>query len=380
MGARAPGIGVNPIASTPRPEHTSARVSRARRWLRRLLLALGALIVAFAILVVVLGYAFSGPVHRGPVTDHFDGKQFQNMRPIPHGSFSKFLRWQRTRDKPVWTYRDARPGPPPPRRVSGGNVRVTFVNHATVLIQQDGLNVLTDPIWSTRASPVSFAGPSRFRPPGIRFEDLPPIDVVVVGHNHYDHLDLPTLRRLQQQHGPRFFCGLGNRALLEEAGLQRVTELDWWQTQRLLPEVELVAVPSQHFSNRGLFDRDGTLWLGYAVRGPSGLSYFSSDTGAGPHFAELRRRLGPPRLAVLPIGAYRPEWFMSGVHVSPAEALAAHVTLGAGTSVAMHFGTFLLGDDGQDQPAAVLQAAIDQHPIPRPRFWVLDFGEGREVP
>lgn len=352
---------------------------RLPRWLRRLLQILGALVLLFVLLVIVLGYAFSGPTYQGPVTDHFDGKRFHNTPDVPHGGFGAFLKWQRTRQRGPWSDRDTKAGPPPPARVTGGNLRVTFVNHATVLIQQDGINLLTDPIWSPRASPVSFAGPRRHRPPGLRFEDLPPIDVVVLSHNHYDHLDLPTLRRLERAHHPRFFCGLGNKPLLEAAGLGRVTELDWWQSVPLTTSVDLVGVPNQHFSNRGLFDRDRTLWLGWALRGPAGLAYVAGDTGLGPHYGELRRRLGAPRLAVLPIGAYRPHWFMSAVHQSPEQAVTAHATLGAGTSVAMHFGTFALGDDGQDEPVEALEAAL-RATSPRPRFWVLDSGEGREVP
>lgn len=147
----------------------------------------------------------------------------------------------------------------------------------------------------------------------------------------------------------------------------------------LTATVDLIAVPNQHFSNRGLFDRDRTLWLGYVLRGPAGLAYFAGDTALGPHYAAIRTRLGPPRLAVLPIGAYRPSWFMSAVHQSPAQALEAHRILGAGTSVAMHFGTFALGDDGEDEPTAALEAELLTS-SPRPRFWVLGFGEGREVP
>ena len=247
-----------------------------------------------------------------------------------------------------------------------------------MLIQQDGLNVLTDPIWSLRASPVSFMGPRRFHPAGLRFEDLPPIDAVVLSHNHYDHLDIPTLRRLQAAHHPRFFCGLGNEALLERAGLERVSELDWWQGVPLTAAVELVGVPAQHFSERGLFDTDRTLWLGYVLRGPAGLSYFAGDTGAGPHFAEIRRRLGAPRLA----SSHRrlpPRWFMSRRPPVADEALEAHAALGAGTSVAMHFGTFALGDDGQDEPVAALGEALGRRGA-RPRFWVLAPGEGRDVP
>jgi L-ascorbate metabolism protein UlaG (beta-lactamase superfamily) len=345
-----------------------------------MLIALGVLVLLFFALAVGLGYAFSGPRYRGPVSDHFDGNHFRNPRPSPHGGLGAFLRWQRTRQRAPWVDRDEAPGPQPPARVAQGSMRVTFVNHATVLLQQDGLNILTDPIWSMRASPLSWVGPRRHHPPGLRFEDLPPIDVVLVGHNHYDHLDLPTLRRLEAAHHPRFFCGLGNRALLEAAGLSRVTELDWWQEVPLNPQLDLIGVPTQHFSNRGLFDRDRTLWLGFVVRGPAGKALFASDTGSGPHFAEIRRRLGPPRLAVLPVGAYRPEWFMGGVHETPAEAVAAHLALGAGTSVGMHFGTFALADDGQDEPARALAAALAQSPAPRPRFWLLGFGEGREVP
>jgi L-ascorbate metabolism protein UlaG (beta-lactamase superfamily) len=345
----------------------------APRWLRRILYAVGGLVLLFVGLVVGLGWYFSGPAYRGPVSDHFDGEHFSNMRAVPHGGFGAFLRWQMHRQRGPWVDRDAPPGPKPPARVPG--LRVTFVNHATMLLQQDDLNVLTDPIWSLRASPVAFMGPRRHHPPGLRFEDLPPIDAVLLSHNHYDHLDLPTLLRLQAAHHPRFFCALGNKALLERAGLQRVTELDWWQSVPLTATVDLIAVPAQHFSNRGFFDRDRTLWLGYVLRGPAGLSYFAGDTGAGPHFAEIRRRLGAPRLAMLPIGAYRPAWFMSPVHEAPAEALAAHAQLGAGTSVAVHFGTFALGDDGQDEPRRALEAARRGA-----RFHVLDFGEALEVP
>jgi L-ascorbate metabolism protein UlaG (beta-lactamase superfamily) len=350
-----------------------------RRRIRRLLLGLALLLLAFPALVTGVGCALSGPVHRGPVSDHFDGRRFRNLRDLPHGGFGAFLRWQWTRERGPWSERTGPIGPRPPARVGRGELRVTFVNHATVLVQQDGINLLTDPIWSERCSPFSWIGPRRQAPPGIRFEELPSIDLVVLSHNHYDHLDLPTLRRLASTHRPRFFLGLGNGALLAKAGIERVTELDWWQAVPLENERELVGVPAQHFSNRGLFDRDGTLWLGYLLRGPAGTTYFAGDTGAGPHFAEIRRRYGSPRLALLPIGAFRPEWFMSGVHVSPEEAVAAHETLAAATRVGIHFGTFPLADDGQDEPRTALAAALARRSEPRPRFWALQPGEGRAV-
>lgn len=342
--------------------------------------ALVGLAVLFAGVVAVGGYLFSGPSYSGAATDHFDGQRFQNMRAVPHGGFVDFLKWQRTRKPGAWQQRNEPPGAKPPDRVEKGNLRVTFVNHATVLVQQDGLNILTDPTWSERASPVSWAGPRRYHPPGIRFEDLPRIDVVVISHNHYDHMDLPTLRRLQLKDLPRFYVGLGNGSLFVDKGIGPVTEIDWWKSTEIAPGVELIGVPAQHFSGRGLFDRDRTLWLGYLIKGPAGATYFAGDTGDGPHFDEIKKRFGAPRLALLPIGAYQPGWFMSGVHVNPAEALKAHDRLGAGTSVGIHFGTFPLADDAQDEPLDALQQELGRRAAPRPRFLTLKFGEGLDVP
>jgi L-ascorbate metabolism protein UlaG (beta-lactamase superfamily) len=343
-------------------------------------IAAGSVVVVLVASTMIIGCALSGPGWKGPPSDHFDGQRFHNRRPVEHAGFGAFLKWRWSRQPGLWQERHDPPGPPPPARVTGGAMRVTFVNHATVLVQQDGVNVLADPIWSERASPFSWIGPRRHRPPGLRFEDLPPIDAVVLSHNHYDHLDVATLKNLQARHHPRFFTGLGNKAILERDGIGPVVEMDWWQIEKLAGPIELIGVPTQHFSTRGLFDRDRSLWLGFVIRGPAGLAYLAGDTGAGPHFAEIRQKLGAPRLAVLPIGAYRPEWFMSGVHQSPAQALEAADVLGAGTSVAMHFGTFALADDAEDEPPTALAAALKAHPAPAPRFWVLGFGEGRDVP
>jgi L-ascorbate metabolism protein UlaG (beta-lactamase superfamily) len=216
--------------------------------------------------------------------------------------------------------------------------------------------------------------------PGLCFEQLPPIDVVLVSHNHYDHLDLPTLRRLADERRPRIFVPLGNRRTPDRAGVDGSEELGWWRSANLRDGVEVYAVPAQHFSGRGLFDRDRALWAGFVVTGPAGAMYFAGDTGFGPQFGQIRERFGPPRLALLPIGAYRPEWFMSRVHMSPDEALRAHEILDAGASVGIHFGTFRLADDGQKEAAERIATLLKTSLQPKPRFWVLGFGESRDVP
>lgn len=324
--------------------------------------------------------SFSAPHYRGPASDHFDGRRFHNQAPVREVGLSDLLYWLTHRHRGPWRdLPEAPPGPPPPRSAPEGAMRITFINHSTTLLQQDGVNLLTDPIYSERATPVSFVGPGRARPPGIRFEDLPPIDVVLISHDHYDHLDLPTLKRLHREHRPRFIVPLGARALLEGAGIRGATELDWWQDVAISPKVQVVAVPAQHFSGRGLGDRAANLWAGYVVRGPAGASYFAGDTGFGPHFAQIAQRLGQVRLALLPIGAFQPRWFMAPVHLSPDEAVVAAEVLGAGTCVAIHFGTFRLADDGQDEPVARLTRALESSDSPV-RFWALGFGEGRDVP
>ncbi len=316
----------------------------------------------------------------GPKGGHFDGRRFRNAAETMHAGFGDLVRWMTHREPGPWQeQRDAAPGPRPLERVD--DLRVTFVGHATTLVQVGGLNVLTDPLWAERASPVSFAGPERHRPPGIRFSDLPPIDLVLVSHDHFDHLCLPTLRRLAREHGgARVLSGLGNAPLIRSAGARDVEELDWWESAQVSESVRATFVPAAHFSGRGIGDRDATLWGGFVLETPRGSVYFAGDTGMGAHFAQIRERLGAPRLALLPIGAYRPEWFMHRVHVSPREAVEAARTLEAQTSLAIHFGTFRLADDGMDEPVDDLRAALDALGPDAPRFWVLREGEGRDVP
>lgn len=324
---------------------------------------------------------FSGPRYHGPSSKHFDGSRFHNPMPIKEPGPGKLIKWQISRKPGHWEeWTDSKPGVAPPRRVRGKRMRVTFVNHATVLIQTAGLNFLTDPVWSHRTSPVSWAGPSRVRVPGLRFEDLPTIHVVLISHNHYDHLDQATVERLHKVHDPIFVVPLGNARLLRSWGVERVWEIDWWHYYALGRGVRVVSVPAQHFSGRGLCDRNATLWSGYVITGPGGPVYFAGDTGYGPHFQQIRQVYGNIRLAILPIGASNPRWFMARIHISPAEAVRAHGVLGARTSLAVHFGTFQLSDDAQKGPPLKLRVAMDRASVPAHRFWVLGFGEGKDVP
>lgn len=301
--------------------------------------------------------------------------------PVKQHGLGAVLKWQLSRKQGPWEdWTDARPGPPPPRSVPGQRLRVTFVNHSTVLIQTSSVNFLTDPIWSERCSPVPWAGPRRVRPPGIRLQDLPRIHVVLISHNHYDHLDLPTLERLERLHRPLFIVGLGNGKLLRKRGIKRVVEIDWWHYYPLKKGLRVVSVPAQHFSNRGLCDRDATLWTGFVITAPGGPVYYAGDTGFGPHFQQVATVYAPLRLAILPIGAFQPRWFMSRMHISPGEAVQAHGILRARTSMAVHFGTFRLGDDGQHEPARRLLETMATVGVPAERFWIPGFGEGREIP
>ena len=337
--------------------------------------------VVLALIYLLADRALSATRYQGPTTNHFNGRTFVNLEPSERRGLIEVLRWKLTSRRGPWNkWIDSHPGSVPPQRVNGNGLRVTFINHATVLIQTEGLNILTDPIWSERASPVSWAGPKRHRSPGLRFEDLPPIDIVLISHSHYDHLDIKTLVRLRIEHKPRFVTGLGNRAFLTAREINEVVELDWWEVAKIADELSVTCVPAKHFSGRSLSDGDGTLWCGYVLQGSTGDIYFAGDTGMGNHFAEIRNRFGPLRLALLPIGAYLPSWFMHPVHLSPSEAVEVHRVLAAGVSMPIHFGTFALGDDGELEPVLNLREALDDNEKNDSRFWVLEHGEGRDVP
>ena len=306
---------------------------------------------------------------------HFDGKRFYNPDAPQAPSLFAALRWKLTsRPEPSPRFISDVVESKPPDRVEGTALRVTLVNHSTVLLQHRGLNILTDPIWSERTSPISWAGPRRRRKPGVSLENLPRLAAVLLSHNHYDHLDLPSLHRLSSRGSFPLVVPLGVAHFLRSKGIEPVHELDWGGSW-LLESCSVHCVPAYHFSSRSLFDRNRTLWCGYVLEFPERSIYFAADTAFGPHFAQIRDQFGPPDLALLPIGAYKPEWFMSPVHMSLDDAVRAHTILGAKQSIAIHHGTFQLGDDAVDTPRMRLaECVIDGS------FLALNNGEFAEIP
>ncbi|MGQ0622825.1 MAG: MBL fold metallo-hydrolase [Panacagrimonas sp.] len=334
-----------------------------------------------AALLALLLVACGSSDYQGPVSDHFDGARFFNPGESFDKSLSDLIRFWWEREPGLWV-RDLNPSTrePPPVRVDNGALRVTFINHATVLIQADGVNILTDPIWSERASPVRWAGPRRFVAPGIAFESLPKIDAVLISHDHYDHLDLPTLLRLREHSDPTYVVGLGQGALLRKHGLQRIVELDWWQSWPMPNGCALSAAPSKHWTGRFGAQKNRSLWLSFVIVTGGGPVYFAGDTGYGPHFIQTREKFGAMRYAILPIGAYLPRWLTDYQHMDPTQAVQAHLDLDSAASMGVHFGTFELSDEGQHQPPLDLAKARDRQGLPEAAFRAPEFGAGYHVP
>ena len=359
-----------------------------------------------------------------PPSHHRPGGGFRNPWPSgrQHG-FLGVLKWalvERTRRRIAGTMPDdARvtfpvvPSAFATPRAGAGRTSLTWVGHSTFLIQAAGRNILTDPVWGARASPVAFAGPRRRVPAAVAFEALPPIDVVLISHDHYDHLDEPTVRRLAAEHpGARWAAPLGVRAWLERRGVRVVTEHDWWDAVALEPDADAGAgardggaaprltatcVPAQHFSGRAVAGRDATLWCGWVLSWDDGVAeggrrraiYYVGDTGLHPAFAEIGARAGPFDLVLMPIGAYDPRWFMRPVHLDPEEAIEAYramtgaKTLGSGSPgpalVGMHWGTFKLTDEALDEPPRRTRAAWERAGLDSSSLWILAHGETREL-
>ncbi len=253
---------------------------------------------------------------------------------------------------------------------------MTWVGHSTLLIQLDGVNLLTDPQWSRRASPVSFLGPQRVTPPGLPFENLPPIHLVLISHDHYDHLDVATVMRLAETHRPLFLVPLGLKAWFAGLGITRVEELDWWES-RVFNGLTLTSVPAQHFSGRTFWDRNRQLWSGWAVAGRAKRLYFAGDTGYYDGLKEIGRRLGPFDLAAIPIGAYMPPSIMKANHTDPEEALKALEDVRGRRLIGIHWGTFDLAEEPIEEPPKRVAAEARRLGLDPERIWVLRHGETR---
>jgi L-ascorbate metabolism protein UlaG (beta-lactamase superfamily) len=322
--------------------------------------------------------------YSGPVSDHFDGRHFFDPDGVPP-LYREMLRWQfaggRERHKwPEWAPSPYSDKPPP--RVDGGKVRFSFVGHASWLIQTGGANVLVDPVWSERASPLSFAGPKRHNDPGIAFDALPEIDTVLVSHGHYDHLDVATLSRLAARFSPRVITPLGNDLVMRAADAAiRAEAFDWHDRVELGNGLAVTLVPTRHWSARGLFDRNRALWASFVLETPAGKLYVVCDSGygTGVHFRRVRERYGRLRAAILPIGAYEPRWFMKNQHMNPEDAVKALADCGADIALAHHHGTFRLTDEAIDAPPKALAEALDKAGVPAERFPVLKPGQVLEI-
>ena len=339
-------------------------------------------IVCYAVGALVIAACHSNP-HYNPMKTHHTPDGFRNN--YPHTPKQSFWKWQWQR----WTKgipADPEAGynfpllKPDAVFLAANRTRptLTWIGHATFLLQLGGVNVLTDPHLTERASPLSFAGPKRHVAPGLDFESLPHVDVVVISHNHYDHLDRDTVRRLNRQADgpPMFFVPLALKAWFRDEGITNVTELDWWESRDYMG-LALHLAPVQHWSQRKPWDRDRTLWGAWVIEHSQMRLLFGGDFGYSQDIADIGKRFGSFDLAALPIGAYEPRWFMRIMHANPEEAVRAHRDLNARYSVGMHWGTFRLTDERLDEPPRKLAEALAAAGIRPERFFLMKHGETR---
>jgi L-ascorbate metabolism protein UlaG (beta-lactamase superfamily) len=318
----------------------------------------------------------------GPPSDHYDGERFFNPGVPPPAARNPgrfFSRFATASGRAEWPQQVPVAPTVPPRRVDGDEMRATWIGHATVLVQTQGMNILTDPVWSERTSPFSFVGPKRVRAPGVRFEDLPKIDLVVISHNHYDHMDLETLRRLWERDRPAIVVSLGNDSILRGAGIPAIAR-DWRQSVRVGP-AEVVVDRVHHWSSRWGTDRNRALWSGFTIRLPGGNIFFAGDTGWGDgSWVREAAANGPVRFAIIPIGAYEPRDVMANNHVNPEEAVRIFETLNPRQALGMHWGTVQLTFEPIGDPPRRLAELRRARGIADDRFVATEAGRTFRVP
>jgi len=321
--------------------------------------------------------------YEGKVSNHFDGKRFFDPEMNYKKNFWDFLKWKFNYKSVAWPdHVDVIKYDHPPQRVAGDGLRISNVGHVTFLIQTQGLNILTDPVWSERASPVSFAGPKRVINPGIKFEDLPPIDVVWISHNHYDHMDISTIKRLWKKHRPRIITPLGNASVIHSYDEEIEVETYDWQDEIIISNsIKFHLTPMQHWSARGFFDHNKSLWAALTIQTDGGNIYFIGDSGygRGRYFKKDKEQFGEFRAALIPMGAYEPRWFMEYAHMNPDEMLKAYNDLGQPYTVPSHYDVFKLTDEGRGEARDQLKISMKKQGIGS-KIKLLEVGQFWDVP
>lgn len=335
---------------------------------RRIAKGLALILIVLGLTATIVPHYLDRLYYEGPESGHYDGERFFNpdgdgdtLRMPTRGGRGGFLWRQLSGDdgRPSWPETVAVEPSRPAARVDGQRMVATWIGHATVLVQTQGLNILTDPIYAERAGPFGF-GPKRVARPGVALDDLPRIDLILISHNHYDHLDQSTLRKLWQRDRPLVVTSLGNDSVIGQVGVP-ATALDWGREKVLRPGVSVAVTRNHHWGSRWFADRNRALWSSFVVKLPGGNIFFAGDTGMGDgRWPEEAAKLGPVRLALLPIGAFRfvPGQMASGSHVGPPQAVQIFERLGASTAIPIHWGTFRLSYEGYDTPPKLLDAAM----------------------
>ena len=336
-----------------------------------------------AIIFTIISIFSCTNYHNGNMSNHFNGNRFFDPEIKNTNNFWDFLKWQITKKSTKWPDSvEVIKYDLPPKRVFGDEIRISNVGHVTFLIQTQGLNILTDPVWSERASPVSFAGPKRVIKPGIKFDNLPPIDIVWISHNHYDHLDITTIKNLWAKHKPRIITPLGNDTIINSYDKKiQVESYDWGDEVKISDNMKFHLTPMQHWSARGIFDRNKALWAALTIETTAGNIYFIGDSGYGngQYFKRDKEKFKQFRVAMLPMGAYEPRWFMKYAHMNPDDMLKAHKDLGEPYTIPSHYDVFKLTDEGRGEALISLKDAMQRQAI-NTKIKILEVGQYYKVP